>query len=216
MLAQGSQTGQGEIGDIFPALPQGRQFADYPPQAKKQIMPEFASLHHFFQISVGRSHQPKVAGFFPGAADGAEPLFLKNPEKVFLQRQWHLSNLVEKKGAFVRLLNQAAVGLDRAGKRAFLMTEKDALHQIGWQVGAIDDDEIPTGARTVFMNGSGKYLFAGSGFAGDQHRGVAVRRHSHDIETAVQGRAVADDLLSAQGPERSFCFFLAPVLERSG
>src|SRR5262249_12488235 len=65
---------------------------------------------------------------------------------------------------------QSFFGRDGAGERAFRMAEEFRFQKLGWDVAAIDRDELPgLGAWAGEMDRARDDLFAGARFAGDQH-----------------------------------------------
>ena len=101
--------------DVFFSLPQGRHCHRHHIEAVKEILPEGALLHPFFQVPVGGADDPHIG------VDGliaAQPLklpFLEKTQELDLEGRGKLADLVEKEGAAVGLFEPADPAL--AGAR---------------------------------------------------------------------------------------------------
>ena len=73
------------------------------------------------------------------------------------------------------------------------MAEEIAFQQPGGHRGTVHLDHSARVAAAEIMNGAGNQLFAGAGFAEDQHGAVALRHHFDLLEYAVHRFAAADD-----------------------
>src|SRR4029077_1834629 len=81
-----------------------------------------------------------------------------------------LSDLVEKDGAAVSLLDQAPASCLGTGKSARLVTEQLRLEQIAWQRCAVYFDERSFAPCPAVMQDSRGKALAGAGFSGQQQR----------------------------------------------
>ncbi len=79
----------------------------------------------------------------------------------------------------MRLLERAAVGLDRPCERPTLMTEELAFDELSRKPSAIDRHERPVASRPSFMKRSGDVLFSDAGFASDQNGPRQSRKAIH-------------------------------------
>ena len=64
-------------------------------------------------------------------------------QKLRLQREGQVADLVEEDRAVVRLLELPLLSLMRAGERASLVPQQLGLEQSRWDRGAIDFDKRP-------------------------------------------------------------------------
>ena len=76
----------------------------------------------------------------------------------------------------------------RAGKGAGLVAEQLAFHHRLGQGAGIDGDEGAVAAAGVIVQGAGHHLFAGTGFAKDQHVGVDRGQGAELFAHALHGR----------------------------
>src|SRR5271169_358839 len=81
--------------NIFAACPQWRQQDGENIEAIVEIATKFVPLHHLLQISVCRTHQADVYAMRPTASETFELLFLQNSQKLGLQCQRNIANLVQ-------------------------------------------------------------------------------------------------------------------------
>src|ERR1700757_3616331 len=61
-----------------------------------KIATEFATFHHLRQIAVGSGHEPNVDFVGAGATQSLELLLLQHTQKLGLQRQRNIPDLVKK------------------------------------------------------------------------------------------------------------------------
>ena len=94
----------------------------------------------------------------------------------------HVADFVEEQRAAVGLLEPADALLVGARERALLVSEQLRFEEVLLQRGAVHLDEVARRAQRVVMNGAGDQLLAGSRFAADQHRRVALRHLLDDGE----------------------------------
>src|SRR5262249_39187945 len=109
------------------------------------------------------------------------PLLLQRPEDLRLQRQWQVSDLVEKQRAAMGQLELTRLSRRRACKRAPFVPEELRLQQrLGYRR-ANDGDERTVGSRAERVKGAREELFARAAFPFEEHRrvrrGRAVQHH---------------------------------------
>ena len=187
--------------NILVSLAQCRQLNTIGLQPEEEIGTKLATLHHFFQVAIGRCHQTKIAGQLPRSPEWAKTPLLKDPQKSLLQAQGQFADFIEKEGAAVRLQHQSVTGFVGAGKGALFMAEEETLYQCFRQGRTIDDDEISAATLAVFVNSAGKELLAGAGFAEETNIDFTSGRLGNLIETGLKFWAVTDDLLALQGSD---------------
>ena len=103
---------------------------------------------------MGRGHQANVKWDLLVAADGAHRSSLERPQKFGLHLQRHLPDLVEKKGASIRLNEEALAVAARVRERAPHMTEELTLEQVGGYRRAIDGHHRRVAATAAAMDGA--------------------------------------------------------------
>ena len=93
---------------------------------------------------------------------------LERPEKLALEGQRELADLIQEQRPPVGQLDQARFRLDRAREGALLVTEQLALQKLFGQRGAVDGHERLGGALAVRMDGARHQLLARPGLAQDE------------------------------------------------
>src|SRR4030088_246067 len=83
------------------------------------------------EVSVCCGHQAKVYANGPGAAQSFKFLLLQDAEKLRLQFQGDITDLVKEEGSFVGQLKAPDSARDGARKCAFFVTEELAFEQSG-------------------------------------------------------------------------------------
>src|SRR5439155_22995746 len=109
----------------------------------------------------------------------------------------NIADLVQEERPFVGQLEPADFLGDRAGERAFLVSEQLAFEQIERDGRAIQLDERATAPRAQSVNRTRDQLLAGARLAVDEH-GRIGRCDALDLfEYQFERLAVADDLLES-------------------
>ena len=129
----------------------------------------------------GRAHRPHLA-------------LLQHAQELDLQRERHVTDLVEQQCAAVGRLEQAAVIANGAGERALGVAKELRLEQRLGDRTAVHRVELTLrpGARTV--DGLREELLAGTALAGDEHARVALRHETRLGEQVLHLRAARDDV----------------------
>ncbi len=123
------------------------------------------------------------------AAERHHLAILDHVQQPRLQCERHVADLVQEQRAAVRLQNAAHAALaGGAGEGAPLVTEQLALDQGLGNGGAVDRHEGLVGAATGVMDGARAIALAGTGFAEQQHRDVAIDDPPQDLHAGVHGR----------------------------
>jgi len=130
-----------ESGDIFLSGAQWRHDHLDDVQSIKQIFAKSSFFEFLAQFPVSGGNHSHVDLNRFAAADGGETLFLENSQEFALQLGRNLAYLIEEKRAAVCRFEAAGAVLDRAGERAFGVTEEFALVKLARDRRAIDADE---------------------------------------------------------------------------
>src|SRR5207244_10912833 len=152
-------------------------------EAVPEILAEAARRDRRLQILIGRRDQPDVHLDRPRAADALELVVLERAQQLRLQRRRELADLVEEDGPPFRNLELAFLQRERAGERAFLVSEELALEKRFGERGGVARDEGTRRARAVLVHRARSELFARAGLAADEDGRVA-RRHLADALVA--------------------------------
>src|SRR5882762_3640126 len=144
-------------------------------EAVEKIAAEFAFGVQTAKIGVGGGDHANVHANGAGGAQAFEFMFLQNAKKFRLQFEWDVADFIQENGATVGEFEAANFLRDGAGERTTFMTEEFAFEQAGRDSGTIDFDESAFAARTQIVDGASDELFAGAGFAENEHGGVTWR-----------------------------------------
>src|SRR4029453_12177219 len=126
------------------------------------------------EVAVRRRDDADVERDLGVAADGPERALLKRPEELRLERKRHVTDLVEEKGAFVRLREETRARRPGAGEGAAGVAEELALEKRLGHRRAVDGDERLAPPRTAIVQGARDDFLAGSPLARPQHRRARV------------------------------------------
>ena len=96
------------------------------------------------------------------------------------------------------MLEQADLGVGRAGERAAHVAEQLALEQRLDDGGTVHRDQAPILARAEAMQRLGDQFLAGAGFAGDQHRARVRREPAHRVEQLLHAGAATDEAVELE------------------
>ena len=184
-----------EQGDVLSPLAQRRKADGEDVEAVVEVLAERFVLDFLEQVAIGGGDDADVDGDGGGAAHAIELALLQDPEQFYLGLRGKFADLVEEDGAAVGELESAQTPGDGPAEGAFFVAEQFALHQTGWQRGAVHLDERLVLALARGMDGAGDQFLARTGFAGDEHRGVGGSDAAHVVEHLHQGGTAADDLL---------------------
>src|SRR5882762_862659 len=109
--------------NVFTARPQRRQRDRKYIQTIVEIAAKFVSLHHFYQISMGRSYEANVYLVSPAAPQALEFLLLQDTQQFGLQRQRNVSHLVQEQRPFVSQFETSNLLRDSARKSTFFVAK---------------------------------------------------------------------------------------------
>ena len=157
----------------------------------QQVGAEAALGHQPRQILVGGRDHPHVDPDQLAPADPEELAFGQHPQQPGLQRQRHVSDLVQEQGAAVGLLEAADVALAGPGKGAGFVPEQLAFQQLGRHRGGVHGHERPACARRFTVQRARHQLLAGTGFAGNEHVERRLRQPADGAEQLAHGRGLS-------------------------
>src|SRR5262249_30880645 len=123
---------------VDPALAQSRK-ADLPErEARVQIAPERAAFGERAQIAMRRRHHAHVHTQAARASDWMHLALLNRAQKLRLQLQCELANLVEDQGSTLGRPEQPGQAFGRSREGSALMAKQLALDQMGAESGAVE------------------------------------------------------------------------------
>ena len=158
-----------ELGHVLEAFAQGGHPDGEHVEPVIEVLAEASLLHEADQILVGRRDQPEVDLDRVLGADGIDLALLQRTQQLHLRIERELADLVKEQRAVTGLLEFPGPLLGSAGKRALLVAEQDALHQILGNGAAIDRDKRPAGACAFALDGTRDQLLADAALTFDQH-----------------------------------------------
>src|SRR5262249_45221627 len=144
-------------------------------ESMKQVVAEPTELDLAIEVPARRREDPNVDADRLLAADPTELASLDRAEKLGLQRELEIADLVDEERAAVRLLEHADVLLHRTGECSALVSEELRLHHAGRDRGAVEHDEGAIRARPLGVDRLGERLLAGPRLALDDDRDVRCR-----------------------------------------
>ncbi len=148
---------------------------------------EPSSLDLPIEVAVRAGDDPGVHRHGLRAARRQDALVFDDLEKLCLQLQRQLTDLVQVERTVARRHEESGVGLHRRREGTAHVAEKLALEQHLRNRAAVDRDEAAVMARAGGVNGAGDQVLPDAAFAGDQH---------------VTRRAGRQRDLLAHGPDR--------------
>src|SRR5262245_10211361 len=127
--------------DVAAAAAQRRHLDPDDVQPVIEVVAELALTAERQEVAIGRRHDAYVDVDGLVAADALEGVGLEEPQELHLGRRRDLTDLVEKKGAAVGLLEAALVSGHGAREGPAFVAEELALEQRLGQRGAVELDE---------------------------------------------------------------------------
>src|SRR5579864_1264269 len=167
-------------------------------QAIVQVAAELAILHHLFEITIGRRHQPHIHLLGSVAAQPFKLTFLQSAQEFRLNLNRNISHLVEKQRALVGKFKSPNFLCNRASEGASFMSKKLALEQSGRDRSAVELYEGPLLAPTAFMDRACNQFLACAGFPEKQHRGVAGSHGFHQIQHMTESGTLPHNSFKVQ------------------
>ena len=155
--------------DVLPVLAKQRQRDMDDVQSIEEITAEPPGLDFLGEVPVGARDDADVDLDGLGAADCPNLLFLDHAQKLHLQVQRHLADLVEKDRAAVGGDEQPAACLYRAGESALHVPEELAFEERLRDGSAVDWNERLSAPGTGRVDSARDQFLAGAAFAGDEH-----------------------------------------------
>ena len=159
-------------------------------------LPQFGLL----QIPVARRNDADIHRARPVLAHPFVLFLLQHAQKLALQRQRNLRNLVQQQRPPIRRFKPARPVFNRAGERSSCVAEKLALVELARHRSAIHANQRVLAPPAAAVDFPRHQFLAGARFAQNQHCRVG-RRHHLDLPQQVRHhRVLPDDV-----PQRS-CF----------
>ena len=177
--------------DVFHAFAQRRQRNREDIQAVIQVFAKLLGRHRIQQVLVGGGNYPYIYLALAGVAYRLDNPLLQGAQNLGLQRQGHITHLIQKQRALVGLHETPYPVSHGAGERAFAMAKHLAFQQAFRDGRAIDRHEGLVGTAAMLVDGAGDHFLASAAFAGQQDGGVAFTHRIHRLEHLAKRRAIA-------------------------
>ncbi len=181
--------------NILAAFPKRQQPHSDNGDAKIKVLAKLAGFDQVFQVRVGCRHQAGINLDLLPAAHALQPLFLKKPQKLYLNRRREFADLVQEQGSAVCAFDHSPALHVRACKRALFMAEQFALQQIFGNRIAIDGHKRSLLTRTAPMDGGRRHFLAGAAFPQQEHRRVGRGHFADECKGRLHLRTGAEHLL---------------------
>ena len=129
LRAEALEEGHGQQGDVALALAQGRQVDRHHVEPIIEVLAERPFGDHLGQVAVGGGDQADVDVVLGGVADLLHAFALQHAEQLALGLHAEVGDFVEEQRALVGGLEQALLGGDGPGERAFHVAEQLAFQE---------------------------------------------------------------------------------------
>ena len=163
-------------------------------QTVEQVLTETPLADQALQVLVGRGDDAYVHldRFMP--ADPVELSVGQHPQQTGLQFRRHITDLVQKQGAAVRLFETSYAAPLGPGEGPLFVAEQLRFEQVMRYGRHVQCDERPIRARAVTMQGLRRQFLAGAGFTVDQHRDIGSRQAPDGPKRLLHRGRLTDDL----------------------
>src|SRR5258708_19060202 len=184
-----------QIRDVLAALSKRRKLKSGDIQSIVEVLPEALLGHGDEQILIGRCDDSHVDVNRLVLSDAANLVLLDGAQKLCLECDGRLRDLVEEERSPVGLFEETLARAHRPRKRSLRVAEKFAFQKRLRDGSAVDGHERTVAALAVGMNRLGHQLLARSAFARDENDGVG-RSDTHDAaENFAHAARLSDDVL---------------------
>ena len=190
-----------ELRDILAPLAERRQIDIHDMQPVIEVFPKKACRHTGLEIGIGGADDPDVAFRLPGGSHAQKVSLLQHPQQLYLQRRRHAVDFIEKEGAPSGRFQQSFFLLAGPGEGPFFVAEQFRFQERFVQGSAVEGQESAIGPAAGAMDETGRQLFAGAGFAGDEHGDVERRRQSDQLLHLPNLPGGADHFVGLDGGE---------------
>src|SRR5229473_3098507 len=178
---------------VLGPLAQGRDLDGEDRQPVVQVLAEPPLRDPLAQVAMGGGDDAHVDAHRRSPAEPLHLALFEDAEKLRLQFERQLADLVEEQRPALGLLEAADAARGRAGEGALLRPEQLALEELGGYRGAVHGDEAAF-APGPEMEGARNALLAGAGLALDQHHRVAGAGAGDQLAQLGHGGALADQV----------------------
>ena len=191
---------------------------------EKEVFAEIAGGDLLFEIAVGGGDDPQIDLRRTGFADFDEFAAFEYAQQLGLQLDGHFADFVEKQRSPVSLLKKPFLVFRGARETPGAVPEQFAFEQLLGDGRTVDRHERLLGAGTGMVYRLREDLLAGSGFAGEQDRGVrrgdlarqcdGLPESFRRTDDAVERMFVGEFLLEAGQPALHLGFLRGPAQQR--
>jgi hypothetical protein len=163
-------------------------------QAVVEVGTECFLFHHTAEVLIGRGNDPNIGAQSVAAAQALELFFLEDPQKLRLQFQWKIADLIQEQRALVGSLEPSDGLRHGAGECALFATEELALQQGIRYRRATECDKAILAPGAALVNRAGDHFLAGPGLALYEDGRVDRCNHVDIIEQNTEFWAVSDQI----------------------
>jgi hypothetical protein len=189
-----------EWGNVFAAIPQGRQGDRKNIQTIVEVTAKFLTVHHSLEVPVRRGDEPHVYAMGTTTSETFELLFLQNTEQFGLQCEWHIADFIKEESPFVSQFEAANSLCDCSGKSTPFMAKELTFKQVEGNRRTVQLDQRLAATGTRIVDRVSDEFLASAGLALDEHSRVRRRNPLGLFKHDSQSRAVPYDLLESPHP----------------
>ena len=175
---------------LVPLAQRGQAQADHV-EAVEQVLAEATFLDALLQVLVRGGNHAHMGLDGRVAAHPVELAVRQHAQKTRLQIKRHVADFIEEQRAALGLLEAAAPLRLRTGEGAALVAEEFALQQVLGNGGGVDGHKGAIGHGRMLVQRARHQFLARAGFAGDEHRDLALRQPPDGAEHVLHGGRLA-------------------------
>src|SRR6267143_3836988 len=154
--------------DVFAPLRERGENERDDVEAIVKVLAEPPGFHLDIEVAMRRGDDPYVHRRPVSRTDRTHLAVLQYPQELGLQSKGHIADLIQEKRASVRCGDKPLVVVDRAGERAFAVSEQFGFKQIFRDGGAIDRNEGSLRASACAVYRAREELLSGAARALDE------------------------------------------------
>jgi hypothetical protein len=189
-----------QLANVFAAFGERRELDRHDVDPVEEIGAKPPAGDVLLQVAVRRGDHAHVDVDGRRSTHALHPPFLERAQKLRLDPQGEICDLVEEKGAAARGLEFSDTPLLCVREGAAFVAEELALDQAFRNRCAVHRDEAPAAALTEVVDGAGGELLSGAARAVDQHRGARPRDLPNGLEDLLHALAAPEELAQALPP----------------
>ena len=182
----------GKRRNVASAVAQRRQGDRCRRQQGQQVGQEIALCGQILERCIAGRDQPRVDPERMARTDRADVAALERFQQALLHAKRKPVDLVQSQGPAVAMLKRPDLAIERAGERAFFMTEQGGFDHVFRDRPDVQDAKRRFGPGRGGVHRADDHFLAGAAFSLDQDRAVAASRLGRDGQRRAERRGRAD------------------------